>query len=100
MWRFEPTKSYWVAQDSSYKYYEVILVDPSHQAIRRYSEMKWITQAFQKHSELRGKTSAGKSSSGVGKGHSYSQTKGGSRKAPWLRRNSLQLSRKRVCENV
>lgn len=22
--------SYWVAQDSSYKYYEVILVDPSH----------------------------------------------------------------------
>lgn len=22
--------SYWVAQDSSYKYYEVILVDPAH----------------------------------------------------------------------
>ena len=22
--------SYWVAQDSSYKYYEVILIDPSH----------------------------------------------------------------------
>lgn len=22
--------SYWVAQDSSYKYFEVILVDPSH----------------------------------------------------------------------
>lgn len=25
--------SYWVAQDSSYKYYEVILVDPAHKVI-------------------------------------------------------------------
>merc|ERR1712205_273670 len=26
--------SYWVGQDSTYKYYEVILIDPSHKAIR------------------------------------------------------------------
>lgn len=25
--------SYWVAQDSSYKYYEVILIDPAHKVI-------------------------------------------------------------------
>jgi hypothetical protein len=28
--------SYWVAQDSSYKYYEVILVDPAHKVIKNY----------------------------------------------------------------
>lgn len=26
--------SYWVNQDSTYKYYEVVLVDPAHNAIR------------------------------------------------------------------
>ena len=25
--------SYWINQDSTYKYYEVILVDPSHKAV-------------------------------------------------------------------
>ena len=27
--------SYWVGEDSTYKYYEVIMVDPAHTAIRR-----------------------------------------------------------------
>merc|ERR1712221_17164 len=27
--------SYWIAQDSTYKYFEVIMVDPQHKAIRR-----------------------------------------------------------------
>ncbi|KAI4459880.1 ribosomal protein l15 [Holotrichia oblita] len=87
--------SYWVGQDASYKYYEVILVDPSHNAIRRDPKINWIVNAVHKHRELRGKTSVGKSSRGLGKGHRYSQTKGGSRRAAWLRRNSLQLRRKR-----
>lgn len=176
--------SYWVAQDSSYKYYEVILVDPSHkvnwlfnlhcywrqnlpfnsyniykeamllvinnlkkrpildfiwwtfmsctnlkgfaeqsptsisditieltisinsthtilykfynfQAIRRDPKINWIVNAVHKHREMRGLTSAGKSSRGLGKGHRYSQTKGGSRRAAWIRRNTLQLRRKR-----
>lgn len=26
--------SYWINQDSTYKYYEVVLVDPAHNAIR------------------------------------------------------------------
>ncbi|KAJ8945678.1 hypothetical protein NQ318_012396 [Aromia moschata] len=74
---------------------EVILVDPSHNAIRRDPKVNWIVNAVHKHRELRGKTSAGRSSRGLGKGHRYSQTKGGSRRAAWLRRNSLQLRRKR-----
>ena len=28
--------SYWVNQDGVYKYYEVILVDPNHKAVRSY----------------------------------------------------------------
>ena len=38
---------------------------------------------------------AGKSSRGLGKGHKFNQTKGGSRRANWLKRNSLKLRRKR-----
>ena len=26
--------SYWINQDSTYKYYEVVLVDPAHSAVR------------------------------------------------------------------
>nr|CAD7437617.1 unnamed protein product [Timema bartmani]CAD7452139.1 unnamed protein product [Timema tahoe]CAD7586692.1 unnamed protein product [Timema genevievae] len=87
--------SYWVAQDSTYKYFEIILVDPFHKAIRRDPKANWICNSVHKHRELRGKTSAGRKSRGLGKGHRYSQTTGGSRRANWLRRNSLQLRRKR-----
>lgn len=65
------------------------------QAIRRDPKVNWIVNAVHKHRELRGKTSTGRSSRGLGKGHRFSQTKGGSRRAAWLRRNSLQLRRKR-----
>ncbi|CAB3235457.1 unnamed protein product [Arctia plantaginis] len=76
--------SYWVAQDSSYKYFEVILIDPSHKAIRRDPKINWIVNAVHKHREMRGLTSAGRSSRGLGKGHRFSQTKGGSRRAAWI----------------
>jgi large subunit ribosomal protein L15e len=65
------------------------------QAIRRDPKANWICSAVMKHRELRGLTSAGRKSRGLGKGHRYSQTIGGSRRAAWLRRNSLQLHRKR-----
>lgn len=87
--------SYWVAQDSTYKYYEVILVDPAHKAIRHDPKANWICNAVHKHRELRGKTSAGRKSRGLGKGHLFTQTIGGSRRAAWRRRNTLQLRRKR-----
>jgi large subunit ribosomal protein L15e len=87
--------SYWVGEDSTYKYYEVIMVDPAHTAIRRDPRIQWICEAKQKHRELRGKTAAGKTSRGLGKGHRYSATKGGSRRAAWLRKNTLSLTRYR-----
>ena len=43
--------SYWVTQDSTYKYFEVILVDPSHKAIRRDPRMNWICAPVHKHRE-------------------------------------------------
>merc|ERR1712026_565965 len=87
--------SYWVAQDSTYKYYEVLMVDPQHKVIRRDADMQWITQPVHKHRECKGLTSAGKKSRGVGKGHRFTQTIGGSRHAAWKRRNTQQLRRKR-----
>lgn len=40
--------SYWINQDSTYKYYEVILVDPQHKAIRRDPRINWICNAVHK----------------------------------------------------
>lgn len=34
--------SYWVGQDATFKFFEVILVDPSHQAIRNDPRINWI----------------------------------------------------------
>lgn len=65
------------------------------QAVRHDPKANWICKSVMKHRELRGLTSAGRKSRGLGKGHRYSQTIGGSRSAAWLRRNSLQLHRKR-----
>ena len=87
--------SYWVGQDSTYKYYEVIMVDTHHAAITRDPKINWMCNPVQKHRELRGLTAAGKSSRGLGKGHKFNQTKGGSRRGNWLRRNSIKLRRKR-----
>lgn len=74
------------------KFIEIFFI---FKAIRRDPKSNWIVKAVHKHRELRGKTSSGRSSRGLGKGHRYTQTTGGSRRAAWLRRNSLQLRRKR-----
>merc|ERR1712154_425711 len=78
--------SYWTAQDSTYKYYKVISRD---------ADMQWITEKTHKHRETRGLTSAGKKSRGIGHGHRFTQTIGGSRHSAWKRRNSMSLRRKR-----
>lgn len=73
----------------------MILVDTAHKAIRRDPKANWICNHVHKHRELRGLTSAGKSSRGIGKGYRYSQTIGGSRRAAWKRKNTLEMHRKR-----
>ncbi|KAF2349113.1 Ribosomal protein L15e [Trinorchestia longiramus] len=87
--------SYWIAQDSTYKYYEVIMVDRAHKAIRRDPKINWIVSSKHNHRELRGLTSAGKKHRGLGKGFKYNKTIGGSRSAAWTRRNTLSLRRRR-----
>merc|ERR1711971_1443464 len=72
--------SYWVAQDSTYKFFEVILVDPAHKAVRRDPRINWIVAPTHKHRELRGLTAAGRKNRGLGKGHRYNQNIGGSRR--------------------
>merc|ERR1712144_44464 len=77
--------SYWVNQDATYKYFEVILVDPSHNTIRNDPRINWICAPTMKHGELRGLTSAGKHNRGlVGKGHGYNKCRP-SRRAVWKR---------------
>ncbi|GAQ80856.1 60S ribosomal protein L15 family protein [Klebsormidium nitens] len=87
--------SYWINQDSTYKYYEVIMVDPHHKVIRRDPRINWITKPVMKHRELRGLTSAGRKHRGLhGKGHNYTKVRPSVR-ATWKTNNSLSLRRYR-----
>jgi hypothetical protein len=52
--------SYWVGQDSTYKYFEVIMIDIHHAAITRDPKINWMCAAVQKHRELRGLTASGR----------------------------------------
>ncbi|KAI1294599.1 60S ribosomal protein L15 [Halotydeus destructor] len=87
--------SYWVGQDSTFKFFEVICVDPFHKAIRRDPKINWITKPVHKHRENRGLTSAGRKHRGLGKGVGYSRVQGSSRRQNWRRRNTLSLRRYR-----
>ncbi|KAI3817903.1 hypothetical protein L1987_11703 [Smallanthus sonchifolius] len=87
--------SYWLNEDSTYKYFEVILVDPAHAAIRNDPRINWICKPVHKHRELRGLTSAGKKYRGLrGKGHLNHKARP-SRRATWKRNNTLSLRRYR-----
>lgn len=82
-------------QDSTYKYFEVILVDVAHAAIQNDPRINWLCNPVHKHRELRGLTSAGKKYRGLrGKGHLYHKNRP-SRRATWKRNNTLSLRRYR-----
>ena len=57
--------SYWVAQDGTFKWFEVICVDPTRPEIRNSPTENWICGVNHKHRELRGLTSANRSSRGL-----------------------------------
>lgn len=84
--------SYWVAVDGMYKYFEVILVDPSHRVIRADPRINWICKAVMKHREMRGLTAAGRKGRGVGKGHGHHRFMP-SRRSVWKKHNSVSLRR-------
>ncbi|KNC83244.1 60S ribosomal protein L15 [Sphaeroforma arctica JP610] len=87
--------SYWVTQDSTYKYYEVIMIDIHHKAIRKDPSMNWICKPVHKRREQRGLTSAGRKNRGINKGHLYNKVIGSGRRQNWKKHNTLSLRRYR-----
>ncbi|HDO19160.1 MAG TPA: 50S ribosomal protein L15e [Thermoplasmatales archaeon] len=61
----EVLNSYWVGEDGTHKYYEVILVDPHHPSIKNDSKINWICGHAHKGRVFRGLTSAGKKGRGL-----------------------------------
>ena len=61
----EVLNSYWVGEDGTHKYYEVILVDPNHPAIRADPKINWICNPANRGRVFRGLTSAGKKGRGL-----------------------------------
>merc|ERR1712210_20223 len=87
--------SYWVGQDASYKFYEVILVDPSHKAIRNDPRINWIVSGKHKKRELRGLTTTGNKSRGMNqRGHKANKLRPSIR-GNWKRRNTEKYWRYR-----
>jgi large subunit ribosomal protein L15e len=63
----EVLNSYWVGQDGRSKFYEVILVDGHHPAIRSDAQLAWIGDPSHRGRAGRGKTSAGQKGRGMRK---------------------------------
>ncbi len=63
----EVLNSYYVGEDGVYKWFEVILVDPHHPAIKSDKELNWITRPANRGRVFRGLTAAGKKSRGLAK---------------------------------
>ena len=61
----EVLNSYWVGQDGKHKFYEVIMLDPSHPAIKSDKNLGWIADTHHRGRAYRGKTSAGKRGRGL-----------------------------------
>ena len=61
----EVLNSYWVGEDGRQKWYEIILVDPHHPAIRSDKTLSWLCSSTQRGRAERGKTSAGRKGRGM-----------------------------------
>ena len=76
----EVLNSYWVGQDGKHKYYEIIMLDPSHPAIKADKDLGWIAESHHRGRAYRGKTSAGKRGRGL-----YNKGKGAEKLRPSLK---------------
>jgi len=79
----EVLNSYWVGQDGRQKWFEVILVDGHHPAIKNDSILGWVSQSNQRGRAERGKTSAGLKGRGMQK-----RGKGTEKTRPSIRSNA------------
>lgn len=78
----EVLNSYPVAEDGIYKWYEVILVDVNHPAIKKNATLRWVTKGTHTGRAHRGLTSAARSSRGL-----YKKGKGAEKIRPSLGAN-------------
>ena len=62
----EVLNSYWVGQDGKLKYYEVILIDSHHPAVRNDPVFAWVAGPANRGRAERGKTAAGRRGRGMG----------------------------------
>jgi len=85
--------SYWVGQDSTYKFYEVIMIDTHSPTVRSDSKINWIVDNVHKHREMRGLTSSGKKGRGLKSGRNHGARP--SVRAARRRNDSISLRRYR-----
>ena len=79
----EVLNSYWVGEDGKNKFYEVIMVDPSHPAIKSDKDLGWISSGTSHRGRaFRGKTGAGKRGRGL-----LNKGKGAEKLRPSLKAN-------------
>ena len=77
----EVLNSYWVGEDGKNKFFEVIMVDPHHPAIKSDKQLGWIAEGNSHRGRaFRGKTSAGKRGRGL-----YNKGKGAEKLRPSLK---------------
>jgi len=61
----EVLNSYWVGEDGRSKWFEIVMVDPCHPAIKADKDINWICQKQHHRRVFRGLTSAGKKVRGL-----------------------------------
>jgi len=61
----EVLNSYWIWEDGRFKWFEVIMVDPSHPVIKSDKDINWICEEVHHGRAFRGLTSAGKEVRGL-----------------------------------
>jgi large subunit ribosomal protein L15e len=61
----EVLNSYWVGEDGKHKWYEVILINPNHPAIKSDKDLNWVCGTSHIRRAEHGKTSAGKRGRGL-----------------------------------
>nr|AOZ56187.1 ribosomal protein L15E [uncultured korarchaeote] len=87
----EILNNYYVGEDGTYKWFEVIMVDPHHPAIKEDPEVKWITEKHNKGRVFRGLTSAGKKMRGLRKSRGLK----GTTKQKWRKKQKERRLKKR-----
>ncbi|QGA54489.1 50S ribosomal protein L15e [Sulfolobus sp. E5-1-F] len=83
--------SYYVGEDGLYKYYEIVMVDPSHAVIKSDPKYKWLQDPSNRNRVFRGLTSAGKKARGLRKSRGLK----GTVKHKWSRKQKEREEKKR-----